>query len=106
MGSNPTGGTDVVYDPNNSGGGDVGECASLSDFVNDSPRSVTAATYNGNIPNFHYPLEDALAKRAAPNDKLGANYFQASSGGQFDGFRSLSAYAANPANRNYEIPGF
>lgn len=87
-----TGGIYVIYEGNNSsrGDGDLGEYATIEDFVDDQNASVTPSTYGGNLLNFYYPGEDAPgnANRASP----GSNYFQVAGTGDLEGWLTLEDY--------------
>ncbi|GAA5483190.1 hypothetical protein [Haloferula sargassicola] len=101
-----TGGFYVVYEGDASIDGDIGEYATAADFTTNTNAVVTPSTYGGNLLNFYYWGEDAPGNRVAPNDTPGANYFQASGGGQLEGFLSLSDYAADPNIRTFQKAGF
>ncbi|QNN21913.1 hypothetical protein HED60_06385 [Planctomycetales bacterium ZRK34] len=101
-----TGGFYVTYEGDNSSqnDGDVGQYATLSDFINNTGASVSSATYGGNRLNFYYPDEDAPGNFGSMMS--GANYFQVSGSGQLEGWQSLAAYIANSNNRTYEKSNF
>lgn len=101
-----TGGFYVVYEGDASIDGDIGEYATVSDFTTNSNAVISPSTYGGNILNFYYWGEDAPGNRLEPNNTPGANYFQASGGGQLEGFPTLAGYIASPENRTFQMPGF
>ncbi|MBB5352793.1 hypothetical protein HNR46_003041 [Haloferula luteola] len=101
-----TGGFYVVYEGDATIDGDIGEYATVSDFITNSNATITTSTYGGNLLNFYYWGEDAPGNRLEPHNLAGANYFQASGGGQLEGFQTLAEYAANPENRTFQKPGF
>ncbi|GAA5481141.1 sulfatase-like hydrolase/transferase [Haloferula sargassicola] len=87
-----TGGLYVIYEGSNSSrdDGDLGEYATIEDFIHDTNARVTPSTYGGNILNFYYPGEDAPgnANRANP----GSNYFQVAGSGDLEGWLTLEDY--------------
>ncbi|MEM9481093.1 MAG: hypothetical protein AAGA58_15685, partial [Verrucomicrobiota bacterium] len=95
-----TGGVYVIYEGDNSarGDGDLGEYASVTDFVNDASAAVTASIYNGNILNFHYPGNDAPGNDNDAN--AGSKYFQASGSGVVEGWLTLADYTVNKTGAN------
>ena len=84
-----SGGFYVVYE----GGdleGDIGKYASLDDFIHNRNASVSPSGYGGNIFNFYYPDSDSSA---------GSRYWQASGGGDLEGWETLASYISSSANR-------
>lgn len=90
-----TGGVYVIYEGGNSsrGDGDLGEYATLADFIADANAAVTPSVYGGNILNYYYPGEDAPGNANAANP--GSNYFQVSGGGDLEGWLTLEDYTVN-----------
>jgi hypothetical protein len=85
----------VIYEGDNSsqGDGNLGEYASVSDFIDNSNATITASTYGGNITNFFYPAEEAPGN---DNTALeGSNYFQIAENGILEGWLTLADYAVN-----------
>ncbi len=90
-----TGGVYVIYEGDHSarGDGDLGEYATITDFINDANPVVTASTYGGNILNFYYPQEDAPGNANAAN--AGSNFFQVAGNGILEGWLTLEDYTVN-----------
>ncbi len=89
-----TGGFYVVYEGNGMDG-DIGEYATLNDFINNQNASVSPSVYVGNIHNFYYPDNDSSA---------GSRYYQASGAGDLEGWQTLSSYISSSANRTDHSP--
>ncbi len=87
-----SGGFYVLYEGNGMDG-DIGEYATLNDFINNQNATVTVSTYGANICNFFYPDSDSSA---------GAHYYQIPGSGYLEGFTTLASYAAGPANMVYQ----
>jgi hypothetical protein len=84
-----TGGFYVVYEGNGVDG-DIGEYATLSDFINNVNATVSAAGYGGNINNWWCPATDSGGI---------SRYYQSAGNGNLEGFQTLADYIADPANR-------
>lgn len=83
-----TGGFYVVYEGNGMQG-DVGQYATLDDFINNANASVSDSVYTGNILNFYYPDADSSA---------GSMYYQVAGSGRLEGFTTLANYIASSGN--------
>ena len=85
----------MIYEGSNSsrGDGDLGEYATIGDFISDSNEIVTVSTYNGNLLNFFYAAEDTPGNANDANP--GSNYFQVAGDGSLEGWLSLQDYTVN-----------
>lgn len=99
-----TGGYYVVFGGDATINGDIGEFATLNDFLNGINWIQSGAGYNGNILNFYYWGEDAPGNQSSQN--TGANYFQGAGNGRLEGWQTLPAYIANANNLTFARGGF
>ncbi|RYD26781.1 MAG: hypothetical protein EOP87_22205 [Verrucomicrobiaceae bacterium] len=86
----------------NSAQGDLIQWASLADFLTNANRTVTVATFNGNLFNFHDPEATTGTTFGAvgfPATSRNTRYYQSSAAGRLEGWESLAQYVAAAASQ-------
>lgn len=82
----------------NNAQGDLIQWGNLGDFLANSNRTVTAASFNGNLFNFYDPDGTAGTTFGAPPTfpatARTTNYYQSSGLGRLEGWESLAQYTA------------
>lgn len=86
----------------NNAQGDLIQWGNLADFLSNANRSVTAASFNGNLFNFYDPdatTGTTFGAAGFPATIRNTRYYQSSSAGRLEGWESLAHYVAAAASQ-------
>lgn len=78
----------------NNAQGDLIQWGNSADFLANSNRTVTVATYNGNLFNFYDPDGTPGSTFGPPVTPRTTRYYQSSGTGRLEGWESLAQYVA------------